>query len=320
MKTLRHALAAGLLLVSLVSLFPVPSSAATYSFGSSPKTDAINAAEWALNKWGVTDINKYQLAAMLMAVTWPETQKTGTNAPSPMTEGRGDNEPGLYESGTTSTTYKRAFFHAGIGMWQIDGGGLGLGHTAAAALDTSTASKIAADEMARLWANYHTRTDAWTPWHACDPWYDENQQRTRYLCEEAYTAIVGSSDVNVSVVPMSSLGGAVWKQCYYWWESNITWDCLYADPAQAQGYKEQVSGSWQQTPFTGDLSINLSPLAFPYYVYSDSSSYDVRIWRKDLTGQKGYSVRINATRYKYSNPRSNTSWDRYEDVCTTDGC
>ena len=154
---------------------PAPAEAAR-AFGSTPLDDVIAAADQ--KKRNDCNLARDYLAALAIAVTYPETGGTQTSPPSPFTLGRSDTNAGLYAFGSATTQFPKAFFHAGIGMWQADGGGLGSSHSADYWINTATAAPVVTAEIARLWCqafadpvtfptDVSRRNRAWSPWVAC---------------------------------------------------------------------------------------------------------------------------------------------------------
>jgi hypothetical protein len=118
MTRLLTALAAASLLVALQ-----PADARAYRFGTTPLNDVLYWSGQTTKRSGRTT---NELAAMVLAPTWPKTGAGSSYTPSPMTLSRWDYASDrLWEGGDHRTAYPRSFFHPGVGMWQLDSAGLG---------------------------------------------------------------------------------------------------------------------------------------------------------------------------------------------------
>ncbi|HYF46925.1 MAG TPA: hypothetical protein VD926_11985, partial [Acidimicrobiales bacterium] len=121
------------------------------TFGSEPLDDVRHwAAEEA--RCGLTP-NK--LTALMLAPVFPETGAPSGTSPSPMTLSRWDDQPGLHSFGTTSGQ-PRAFWHPGVGVWQLDASGMGSRLTAAQGIDTFVAARHVAATIAARWCDEPT--------------------------------------------------------------------------------------------------------------------------------------------------------------------
>jgi hypothetical protein len=62
-----------------------------------------------------------------------------------MTMGRSDTATNLYESNNKSSTpYRQAFWHQGVGMYQLDSTGVGKPYNAAQRVSSLTSSRVTA--------------------------------------------------------------------------------------------------------------------------------------------------------------------------------
>jgi hypothetical protein len=108
MTRLLTALAAASLLVALQ-----PADARAYRFGTTPLNDVLYWSGQTTKRSGRTT---NELAAMVLAPTWPKTGAGSSYTPSPMTLSRWDYASDrLWEGGDHRTAYPRSFFHPGVG-------------------------------------------------------------------------------------------------------------------------------------------------------------------------------------------------------------
>lgn len=299
------------LLVLTITLATLLGSAAVPAFASHPFSseglDDVLAAASANKPASISSTNEF--AAMILAVTWAETTGGSKYTPSPMTMGRADLSTRLYSFGNKSSTNPelRAFFHAGIGAWQLDSAGFASGLLTASMISTNSAASVVASEMARRWnaasgTPQQKRAYVWQPWYAC------SNGNCETIFQEIYNAT--STALNVSRdTSVSRYGGAVWKTCNLVGQSNL-FSCLEVNPVNAQGWK----GSWQQSPLIGDF-VSTSPLTYAFYGWG--GSYDYRTWlRKDT----GYSRHIDAYRPVGQNARTSLTWVQSSGLCVNFVC
>jgi hypothetical protein len=274
-----------------------PVSAAR-SFGNDPYTDVREAAERTDRSCTISDDG---LAALVLAATWPETG-AGTGPPSPMTLSRYDTASSLYFESNPSSPYRRAFWHAGVGMWQFDSAGLGAPRYAAHFISTAGGAPAAASAMATRYcaavAGGFTgglaRAAAWKPWHACDDGACEAifseifNVQTRQLRGISGTSAVGSR------------GGMVSRVCGRGGSTQVFSPCFYVDPALAQGQ------DWWAAADAGR-----SPITYPFYVF-ENGGYEYRVWLREDTG---FPFDVEATRPLGQNARSSLTWHRSTALC-----
>ena len=255
--------------------------------GSTPLDDVLY---WAGQK-ARCGLNRDQLAAMMLAPTYPETGASGTWAPSPMTHGRYDNQSGLYAFGDSSTVYRNAFWHAGLGMFAFDSAG-GWNFTAAGAISSWTSAAQAADTMAARWCANPSRTYVWGPWFGCNTG----------KCEEIYQRIYnGTSLVNVTRdAAVTRHGGMEQRTCSLQGAHSTTFDCWYVDPQKAEGYRGWLN------PLFGP-----SPISAPYYVF-DRGGREERHWLNEDTG---YVIGVWADKPITANARTSLVWRSGEVLC-----
>ncbi len=273
--------------------------ASARSFGSNPYNDVITAAT---NTTKCSGLTTSKLAAMVFAPTWPEAAGGSTSAPSPMTLGRGDAGLGLYSYDNTP----RAFWHAGIGAWQLDPAGLAAHMAAFQSINTSSASNKAAATMASTYCNtsgtaQQRRAAAWGPWLACGSTTCENIYQAIY-CSATDTVCNLTKDTSVG-----SWGGMGKRNCKWNVPGGAQFVCWFIKYQNAQG----VTSSWVYDPLNGATKGNTpSPLAIAFYNYwiTDSNSvlHEYRSWIKADTGYSRGEVFGN--RVDGTNPRSSLVW------------
>jgi len=173
-----------------------------------------------------------RLAAMMLAPVFHETGAVWypNTAPSPMTLGRWDDRDALWAFGDRATGYQRAFWVAGVGMWQFDSAG-GWNMTAADAISTWTSANQAAATMAaRYCASQAADTVdrmkyAWSLWYAC-------VSGERNVCVDRFNEMfVGGQFTNIRRDPgVGRLGGAVPTTCRLGPTTQVA--CHRVDPAR----------------------------------------------------------------------------------------
>lgn len=226
------------------------------AFGDGPLDAVIKQAGNATRCSGLT---QNQLAAMMLAPTWEEAFADPNKAPSPMAMSRFDRSTLLYSFGTVADQ-PRAFWHPGIGMWQLDDVGEGSFMTVNQRINASTSANKAADTMASRYCNVsgtaaQRRSFAWGPWFACNDG----------SCEPTFDVIYCSGNDTVCNITrkfaVSNSGGMATRTCRFGGDISTNFTCWYVDIPNAEG----DTSNWQQNPKTGDSSI--SPLAFPFYAW-----------------------------------------------------
>ena len=283
MRPSRVIVALLLVVVTAVGIAPRPVEAR--GMGSTPLDDI---RFWAAHK-KACGLSTDQLAAMMMAVTYPEAGAHGEDAPSPMTLSRYDTASGLYAFGDRNTLWQRAFWHPGVGMWAFDSAG-GWNLTGAGAISTFFSAEQAATVMASRWCANPTRSYVWAPWFAC---------ASTTVCHDIYNHIFdGSSLRNVTLHPgVGRDGGMETRSCTL---SGSPVTCWYVDPARAQG------ANWWVNPGAGP-----SPISVPFYVVSVNGS-EARYW---LTPDTGLSLSLKADKPVTANARNSLSWSFATELC-----
>jgi hypothetical protein len=267
---------------TLVGLVP---GAEARGMGSSPLDDI---RFWADQK-KACGLSGDQLAAMMLAVTYPEAGATADQAPSPMTLSRYDTHPGLYVGGDRNTPWQRAFWHPGVGLWAFDSSG-GWDLTAVGAISTWTAAAQAATTMASRWCANPTRAYVWAPWFGCV---------TGNVCEAIYNEIFDGARLrNITAHPeVGRDGGMEARTCTI---NGRTVFCWYVDPARAQG------ANWWVNPAAGP-----SPISAPFYVVSENGR-ETRYW---LAQDTGFLLSLRADKPVTANARTSLTWAAVSELC-----
>lgn len=286
----------GIALGVAAGLVPGP-ALADHGFGANPM-DSVIAQAGDANRCAA--LSKNHLAAMMMSPTWEEAAAS-SYSPSPMTMSRYDRQQNLYSFGTVGD-HERAFWHPGVGMWQLDDAGLGAFMSANQRVNTPSAANKAANTMASRFcsasgSNAERRAYAWSPWYACSDGSCEPRFNHIYC---SGTDTVCNIDRNPNV---SNDGGMQIRTCRF--EGNITdsFTCWFLHIAGAEGYTDL----WQAEPKTGSSSI--SPLSYAFYTWQKRApdpDKDVRAWIRDDTG---YQIgEIRAKRTDGTNSRTGLNW------------
>lgn len=252
---------------------------------------------------GVPGLTANKLTAMLIAIAVSETGSAYSyDPPSPMTLSRSDLTSELFPNGINGY-HPNAFFHPGIGMWQIDSAGFAVDYGAAEAIQVSTAADAVARQVAKLYGQSggtddEKRADAWYDWYAC---------RDKPDCDIVYNLIYNDTNDTFTTnlitnnVAGSNLGGAVWRKCWInGWSSQ--WDCLQVDPANAEGFKGFTQSNYGP-----------SPLSSRFYVWRGGA--ENRLWKRQHTG---YSTDTDVVRQLDQNARSGMFWYERNTYCTSD--
>jgi hypothetical protein len=277
------------------------------------------------------------LTALALAPVFKESSAatTAATAPSPMTLSRYDEWTGTY--GTTNnqdanyglyafrnpaTSYLRAFWHPGIGIWQYDSAGLGAPLTTIEAMD---AGLVAAD-VARLMAANYCNPSSTLIGHG-PPFTDQERRYSAWrdwgypctLCQGFFDEMMGSNPnfANLNLVPgITALGGTVQRSCVVAGSTSAQ-PCWYVDPRVGV---IQGATAWATLSPTGGSgpTVAPTPLSLPFYVV-DRGTTEERHWLQEDTG---YSIDIRAVRTigKNARPRSNQTgsgltWSSTSGLC-----
>ncbi|MPZ87705.1 MAG: hypothetical protein GEU81_06435 [Nitriliruptorales bacterium] len=247
-------------------------------------------------------VSRNGLAALALAPTFFETGAESRQTPSPMTLSRYDDQAGLYESNARDTPYPRAFWHPGVGVWQLDSAGLGQPYDSAQRINTGFAANVVTAYMAQVYCNApgtarEKRRAAWRPWVACRLASDP--------CESAFQTIWRSpGSLNVTRdASVDRRGGATLHSCYHSNDpSRSTFGCYYVNPSVAQGHT-----AWRTHGF------GPSPITHAFYTYTHSGNgLEYRNW---LATDTGYNTGIYARRPLDRNARTSLVWMRNQVLC-----
>jgi len=288
MRGLRGALVVVLVVLAALGVTVVGASTPAHArgMGSQPLDDV---RFWADQK-KACGLSRDQLAAMMLAVTYPEAGASGEQSPSPMTLSRYDTASGLYAFGDKNTPWRSAFWHPGIGLWAFDSAG-GWNLTAAGAISTYTAAEQAATVMASRWCANPSRSYVWGPWYGC----------LNNVCEGIYNEIFDGSQLrNLTLQPsVGREGGMEARTCTL---SGTPTPCWYVDPSRAQG------SNWWVSPSAGP-----SPITAPFYVVSVGGR-EARFW---LSADTGFPLTIKADKPITANARTSLTWVTSAELCDT---
>ncbi|MGC9400797.1 MAG: vWA domain-containing protein [Anaerolineae bacterium] len=275
-----------------------------YSFGSGPLNHVVYWVESYTNTCSAlseqADPANY-LAAMALAPTFFETGARTQGAPSPMTLSRSNHQDGLYAFEDPSTTYQNAFWHPGVGMWQLDSAGPGAPFGAHMRIMSYFSAQTAAELMASRWCRSEATTPegkrafAWGRWHACDAGDCEEWFGAHYDGQTGELSLP-NRDESVGI-----FGGMDSRLCRLS-ETGELFRCWHVDPSQAEGYT-----GWTAPGF------GPSPLTAPFYVYS--SSEDDREYRHWLKYHTAYDTGIYAWRPLGDDARDSLEWREGEVLC-----
>lgn len=303
-------------------------------FGRGP-FDALRAAVAATSR--PCTISDDELTALSLAPIFKESA-AGTSpstVPSPMTLSRYDEWTGVTTPDTNANanyglyafrdpaqvSYRRAFWHPGIGLWQYDSAGVGAPFTAIERMDVRIVGADVAAGMAARWCNpsptlighpapftdAERRASAWAPWgYPCD------------ACEAEHAAMVeGEPFSNLTLVDgISATGGAQARTCTFLGEAGSV-PCWYIDPRV--GVIEGAT-AWATLDPTGGPSATVAPtpLSHPFYVV-ERDGYEERHW---LQADTGFDIDISGRRLlgrnarpRPSQPGSGIDWLRSTDLC-----
>lgn len=234
-----------------------------------------------------------QLAALMLAPVWAETTGRITSGPSPMTLSRFDTAERLYPFADTANA-SGAFWHPGVGLWQMDSAGLGRNYTAAQRIDVAQAAPpIAALMLERFCAT--GLDDVWLDWVACA----SSAQQCHAAFEEIYDPITQRL-VTFTEYPVTNTGGMQWRTCTI--DGSVAVTCGYVDPSAAIGNEDFIAPDFGPSPITR-----------PFYVFALNGN-EVRHWLGADLGQPGG---VSAWRPLGSNARSSLDWRAGERMCDT---
>ncbi len=258
---------------------------AARTFGGAPLDDVLHRAAQE-RRCGLTT---NELAAMMLAPTYPETGAPRDQAPSPMTLSRWDDQPGLHSFGTVAGQ-PRAFWHPGVGMWQFDSAGLGARFTAAQLVDTNFVAARTAATIVDRWCAKPNLANAWAPWHGCA----DGSCKTTFRATYRRT---GDRLVGVGRDPDVLRRGGMTRHTCTGPGRTGPFTCWRIDPARAQGY----------AGFTAP-GFGPAPVSAPFYVYA-AGRFEYRHWLRVDTGHRRA---VWAQRPLGANARTSLTWHRGE--------
>lgn len=226
------------LLCCALSLFSTTAAAQPYVFGSEPLDDVLDASA---QVGRCADLTANKLTALVLSPTWWEVGDANRqNTPSPMALARYENSTLnrsdlLYYMGNvdSSAPFMRAYWHPGIGPWQLDDIGFGvepdLGYLR---FNTQPASNVVADEIARLYCGSNgDLPTTFSKWVACGNAHCEGTFNN--LWQPPDTLNMPNRDSSVG-----RTGGVLERSCQ-WSGQTDTFPCYFVDssPSQVQGYQ-----------------------------------------------------------------------------------
>ncbi len=287
----------GILVALVASLLVVPAVSRGEYFGGSPLSDV----EYWADQRRQCDLDQMELATLMIAPPYPETGAGASYAPSPMTLSRSDDQDGLH-SFENRSSYQDAFWHPGVGMWQLDSAGLGAWMPADDRISSWSSASQSSQRIAGrycearswAWSKEDSRARAWLDWVGCD-----GTCETFFQNHYSAGSLIGIyEDWSVA-----RLGGAEWHTCEYSWGGD-TFGCLYVDPSQAQGYD-----GWTVPAF------GPSPISDPFYTYLGSDGTDTYEYRHWLREDTSFDTQIYAIRLLPDNARGNLGWSGSDILC-----
>jgi hypothetical protein len=306
----------------------------TKYFGRAP-WQAIEAAATAQPR--TCTVSDNGLLAMAVAPVFKEASAalTPATAPSPMTLSRYDEWTGVFSNDNNRdanyglyafrdpyTSYKRAFWHPGIGIWQYDSAGVGAPFTAIERMDVRL---MAADVIAGM-ATRYCDPDPWLPESADEDGFSGEERRAAAwapwgypctLCEaEFWDMVAAPAFSNIALVDgISVTGGAAARSCSLAGVSG-TFACWYVNPSV--GVIEGATGWATLDPSGASPTVAPTPLTRPFYVLERNGREE----RHFLAADTGYDTDISGSRElgKNARPRSNQTgsgitWVRGSGLC-----
>lgn len=236
-----------------------------------------------------------KLAALAIAVTFHETGAGSNRTPSPMTLSRFDYSNRSFAFSRPNANSKRAFWHAGIGMWQYDDQGLGTSY-AIGKFEGDSEARYAVGEIRTRFCADRSFSNVYRPWFACGG--DGSK------CAATFNKIFANGRIRNTTPDdgVGAYGGSRRTTCRF---GTVVTVCLRVDPNQAAGCK---AACFVYEPKNGNPSVGLSPLTYPFYVMRRRLSGDdseIRVWLKDDTK---LSSTIMARRPIGTDSRSSLVW------------
>ncbi len=300
MKTIKISLVAALLFT-----LHAHRDANAFTFGSIPYHYVDLVAGQYEGRCGLT---KEMLIAYLLAPTWGESAGNFAISPSPMTLDRGlaDDGPDLRPPGQEASG---AFWHPGIGTWQLDDSGLGSA-AGVERFDSLEAVRVVANEIVTRYCHDKSAANVWGPWDAC---YDRNGRRhNRDACVPIFQSVM--SALTHGSLPMEQVdeyGGGVPHTCLI---AGQTVPCIYVDARNAQPIGETW---WTSTSLKHAL-----PLSAPFYAFHvlDPASNTEYEWRYWLAADNPAHEDFVARRANKQNSRFSLCWASSGHLGDQSGC
>ena len=285
MKRVALLVAIGLLVAGTPLV--APAAEADRKFGDTPLDDVLY---WA-DQEKACGLGRDQLAALMLAPTWPETGAPVTLAPSPMTMSRWDTSASLGAFG--GTEFPRAFWHPGISPWQLDDSGFASAYDAQQRINTYVAASQVARVIKTRWCANPSLAYVWAPWAAC------RGDACAAVYAEIYDAGAGQLRSLVRDAAVTREGGMEATTCR---TASLpdSFPCWRVDPAAAEGAR-----GWTNPNF------GPSPVTAPFYVYSEGG-VEHRHW---LAADTGYAEDISAERPLGQNSRTQLTWGTDDPLC-----
>lgn len=280
----------------LAALAADAAPASAHYFGSTPLDDVLSTAANYNNC--SSRLTRNRLAALMLAIPWHEvTGHDVSLTPSPMTMGRADNDTDLYYNRQTTASTRRAFWHPGVGLWQLDD--IGMGSRASfGKFDSYNSGIVVAQNISSRYCSNSSLSYVFAPWYGCNSSYCANTFSTIYV---ASTDSLTHMNRNTSV---GRLGGSSSRSCRFA-GSTSTFTCYYVNYNNAQGY----TGSWV-------YNVNgTPPLALPFYVFRqnvNTTSYEWRVWIRPDTG---FGSTLSAKRAYGASSRDGLAWSSSVGLC-----
>lgn len=289
MKRFVHLVCACVAVVALLAAVPSPATAA-HRFGDgvaiSPTGVSLRSPLAAVrfyadlqNNRCASRLSANRLAALMLSVTWYEAAGGDvTKTPSPMTMSRSDVDSDLYFNRAPGGPLQRAFWHPGIGMWQLDDQSLGTNAARGKFNAAFSASVIARDMAIRFCGSGGSMRAVFAPYFACG----SGGSKCIATFRDIYTSDRLRDIVRDGSVDTTG-GTRAFRTCRI--GAQVV-GCSYVNYRLAQGH----TGSWVPD------ATGVSPLAYPYYVVTQligGQFYERRIW---LTDDTPYSSTLTSRR------------------------
>ena len=285
--------------LALASSWWLAGPAQAHEFGDKPYKHVLRTA--AKHDGACSALTGNKLAALMLSITWPETIGDSDDySPSPMTMGRADDDTDLYFGQQQDGPLRRAFWHPGIGMWQLDDSGLGS-DMAKSRFNSRGSARRVADILADRYCTSQSLSYVYAYWYACG----NGSCATNY--QELYDASTDELRHLSTDDKVNRFGGSKRHRCSFP-GSTTTFRCLFVNWYRAQGATSSWTGNRDGTP----------PLAKPYYVFrtnGETHSYEWRVW---LSADTGYPTSVGMRRTYGVNSRTELLYSDSVAICDVD--